>query len=402
MDEMLVASALQRLRRKLLDLKADLVGIRLELAVRRSDREAKYNPNWSSQPRVPAGNSYGGQWAGGGGGGAGSAPHLPSPRAAGGSRHAAPSPQARVAGPKPLPPALPPQSFAEHVIGGAVQASAPLTAWSAERIRDAQARIKNWTDKNIPGGLDVAMQYSDFAARTLANLGGPEALRKYDELSDVMARGGDEAADAYHRELNTAVKRGTITRQQADDATVVVTTAVTTGMVLPIGRRLKRVVPKVEALHSLEEAASGIRKYKVGDNHITLTRNAAGNFDSEFTVRTDYGDLQRSREVVASQRAARQAGKPGDVGFHTLPHRFYPGVPEPIVPGDRVLNSEGWRSMENDIARSAKAGHTVSGSVKLQPSNERRPNEFIVEYKVEKAEGDIHVTRRFENGGGSK
>ncbi|WP_048649555.1 hypothetical protein [Nitratireductor soli] len=44
----------------------DIAWINVLFAVRRLDQALKHNPNWRSQPRVPAGQSDGGRWAGGG------------------------------------------------------------------------------------------------------------------------------------------------------------------------------------------------------------------------------------------------------------------------------------------------------------------------------------------------
>jgi hypothetical protein len=56
--------------------------IKSELAARRLLHELKANPNWPSQPRVPAGQADGGQWTSGGGGGKplGGAPKQGGPR----------------------------------------------------------------------------------------------------------------------------------------------------------------------------------------------------------------------------------------------------------------------------------------------------------------------------------
>ena len=43
-------------------LRDDAARFRLHLAAERVRAALKFNPNWASQPRVPAGNSDGGQW----------------------------------------------------------------------------------------------------------------------------------------------------------------------------------------------------------------------------------------------------------------------------------------------------------------------------------------------------
>ena len=44
-------------------LRDDAARFRLHLAAERVRAALKFNPNWASQPRVPAGNSDGGQWS---------------------------------------------------------------------------------------------------------------------------------------------------------------------------------------------------------------------------------------------------------------------------------------------------------------------------------------------------
>lgn len=57
---------------------SDLAAIRVRIAAQRlRDRlrfEMRYNPDWQREPRVPAGQTGGGQWAGGDGGGASLSP----------------------------------------------------------------------------------------------------------------------------------------------------------------------------------------------------------------------------------------------------------------------------------------------------------------------------------------
>jgi hypothetical protein len=49
-------------------LREELRGLKRTLG-KRSEAEAKYNPNWSKQPRAPRGTAEGGRWVDGGGAG---------------------------------------------------------------------------------------------------------------------------------------------------------------------------------------------------------------------------------------------------------------------------------------------------------------------------------------------
>jgi hypothetical protein len=138
---------------------------------------------------------------------------------------------------------------------------------------------------------------------------------------------------------------------------------------------------------------------KVGVNDIVLSPAGKENFHVSFEIRTDYGAVRRPSAVRNAQDTARARGKPSDVGFHTMAHRFFPGLEETVVPGDAVLNASGWRKMENRIAATVKKGGRASGSISLSPVNARRPRSFGVDIQLFDELGNDAGTirRKFEN-----
>ncbi len=178
-----------RLWRDHLALTAEVKGIRLSLALRRCvDQKANFNPN---QPRVPRGSADGGQWIG-----------VDARANVGGSNRRRLSPQS-----------------SRPSNGGSLH-------WTANRVRDTWRRADEWAEQFVPGGLDTVLAVPDQFNRLLFRLGGPESLRKYEETSQKLS---NDFAEAYHYEVNRAVSQGLMTRQQADDATVLVVAAATVG-----------------------------------------------------------------------------------------------------------------------------------------------------------------------------
>ncbi len=57
---------IENLKRSLLATECELRGLQVLHAFRLARRAVKFNPDWPSQPRVPAGNAEGGQWTDGG------------------------------------------------------------------------------------------------------------------------------------------------------------------------------------------------------------------------------------------------------------------------------------------------------------------------------------------------
>lgn len=66
MEESRNQPALQRLAILNARLGYELASIKMMLALRQLQQEAKYNPNWATQPRAPRGAADGGQWIDGG------------------------------------------------------------------------------------------------------------------------------------------------------------------------------------------------------------------------------------------------------------------------------------------------------------------------------------------------
>jgi hypothetical protein len=153
--------------------------------------------------------------------------------------------------------------------------------------------------------------------------------------------------------------------------------------------RRARPIPPARVLDLPPNSPPGTKRYAVGRNEITLRPSTISkkSYNAEFVVREDFGDLRRPPEVINAQNEARRRGRPDDHGFHILPHRLFPGLPEPIEPGNKVLNSSAWRSMEEQIARTATRGLEVRGSITLNPGYGERPASFTVEYSTYRADG---------------
>lgn len=110
--------------------------------------------------------------------------------------------------------------------------------WSASELREVEARISEWAEREAPGALDAIDRRQELARRVAARI-GPEALRAYDRFNAMQAEGAEAVGARVHAFVEGAVACGAFTRQQADDFKTVV--AVAMG-VAPLGaaRRLAR------------------------------------------------------------------------------------------------------------------------------------------------------------------
>ncbi|MBL8548945.1 MAG: hypothetical protein JNJ73_03090 [Hyphomonadaceae bacterium] len=202
-----VHADLDHIHANLVAVSAEVKALKLALALRRRERERKYNPNWPSQPWVPAGNRDGGQWTSGGGGGGGD-PRRPR------------SPPAPRRAPHP----------AERVFWRTI-------GWTAARLREAERDARARAEHEVPGGLDAAMRVPDELTRLIFRVGGEEGQRAYQRLTEMVAEGAAEAGEAWQGFINRQIARGTLTRQQADDLTYLAGRgAIAASVVGPVGR----------------------------------------------------------------------------------------------------------------------------------------------------------------------
>ena len=116
----------------------ELASIRMMLALRRLQQEAKYNPNWAAQPRAPRGATDGGQWIDRGA----TAPRSPSARAPRTTPEPRPS-TGRLQAPSPAPaPGLNPGRLVMRLLTRAnpLALTLPLTGDTPQPVISANTR----------------------------------------------------------------------------------------------------------------------------------------------------------------------------------------------------------------------------------------------------------------------
>lgn len=138
-----------------------------------------------------------------------------------------------------------------------------------------------------------------------------------------------------------------------------------------------RAQPPIKSVEPPEGSPPGTKSYEIGKNKITLTPQPAGTYKADFDIREDFGDVERSSATRTAGANARANGEDGDVGFHTVAHRFLPGLTETLVPGNGSLNLSSYKAMENRIAGQIRLGNTVSGSIQPVPREAIRPIRLI-------------------------
>jgi hypothetical protein len=160
--------------------------------------------------------------------------------------------------------------------------------------------------------------------------------------------------------------------------------------------------PPVSELPAPAGSPVGTQTYQVGQNSITLTPQPGGTYKADFVIKEDFGDVVRSSATKQAGADARAKGEDGDVGFHTIAHRFFPGLTETVVPGNGQLNNSAYRAMENGIAAQLKDGLTVEGSIQPIPDSASRPSELRVSYTAKAATGEVEdaFAQRFPNTSG--
>ncbi len=173
--------------RSLLDLAVEIKALKFYLALRRAAGEAKanFNPN---QPRVPRGSADGGQWTRTGCG-------------------ASPAPQVRLVQVRL------PSSVAAPVWQG-------LYA-TAQGLRAAQSRVEALAEEHFPGGLQALALLPDATTEFVFSLGGEPGRRAYADWIYQSGKVSALGAQILRENLDREIARGTITRQQAEDVTVV-------------------------------------------------------------------------------------------------------------------------------------------------------------------------------------
>jgi len=150
-----------------------------------------------------------------------------------------------------------------------------------------------------------------------------------------------------------------------------------------------RAQPPVTERPAPAGSPEGTRSYEVGQNRITLTPQPGGTYKADVAIKEDFGDVVRSSATKQVGADARTKGEDGDVGFHTIAHRFFPGLTETIVPGNGALNSSGYRTMENEIGRAVAKGHTVTGTIEPLPEDSARPQALSVALSVRDHAGNM-------------
>lgn len=140
-----------------------------------------------------------------------------------------------------------------------------------------------------------------------------------------------------------------------------------------------RAQPTIDRLPPSAGAPDGTQRYRIGGNTITLTPQPGGTYKAEVTINEDFGDVVRGSATKKAGADARAKGQNGDVGFHTIAHRFFPGLTETIVPGNGDLNGSDYRAMENRIAAGVARGETVTGTIDPLPEDSARPQLLSVD-----------------------
>lgn len=281
------AARVRDLEQRYLAFRADFAALRLRLTLQLGEDplETKQNPNWRDQPRAPAGTPDGGQWvaAGGGSGGAGGEP-------ASGHTH--------------------PRAPSAHPVWRAV-------GWSARKLREVEARLSAWVEKNAPGALEAAAQVPDAFAQVLFALGGEEGIAAYDEFTVMLAEGGAEAEARYRAFVADQIARGRLTQEQAEDVTYLLGAGAAAGAVFPVGS-LGRTARRIEDI--VDPAAELARRNREillpGDPrfHFPMTRptgaRGGGNLTGERTQphendsRDTRTDLRRENEAAEALNRA--------------------------------------------------------------------------------------------------
>lgn len=401
-------------------LQRDLLEIAYELAAFKfvrllAQREAKYNPNWPSQPRVPAG--YGrqsGRWSG---------PHnsLVGPNASGLLEPSAepPSPPKdprlgrlvlnalsrswwrlplELSGDTPQPIETPyfvpgaDDLLLVHVERPATLTEVAYFARVVEPEHDFQpfALAPRFRIPAKVKRLDVPVEFVDGEA-----LFDPAELeRAYGKKISGVVAGNKPGRGGFRITPGSGVE--TLNGEEAAlAATMRAQGRGTQEIQAEIDARRSskpnKVAPPIFSRSPPSGSPAGTLSYKVGENEIVLTPRSGRNgpYDVDFVIRKTYGSLQRNSNVTQAQRNARARGRTDDEGFHTAAHQFFPGLEETILPGNRALNRGPWRVIENAVAQQTKEGNVVRGTITLRKLRAGRPAEFRISYKASDVSGEM-------------